>query len=525
MNIILHEIKKLWRISTLLVVVVLCGLYFYMYMDWYVRHAQVVTAHDALLTRELAGRYGTRLTHGQMEDFFAERFPELTVELEYHLARDGDFAARGIFTYVDFFRTEREHIHVNDWDEELWQLFNRMYRAENNHIAGRLTNLWQRQDAWSGITFQIGMDLEFERYGFSEWFYATMDKIETAGDVPALLENLRLPLENHADDFIASNPRFTEKGIFTHAQFNDFWEEHTFISFAHDRQRRELWFTLLGPEADFAGRKIGVLDDISGMYTHSYSRTLFDWQMEEWVASYAARIASITPFVQRRIEGIYDNHEYLNIMCWMAFNLTVAYMWRFIVLAVLATLVFVLPLLTVDRMRNLRNVQYTSKTGRAVLYYQATAALISSFILTTLLLVFIGGLYFRETGVLMFWSHPIFSVSNPNIMLFDFTFGQYLLILAAFAYAAALVAALLATVAAFYSRGLIAATIKIIPIFAALVFVLNFVGVNAPFSAHHEFYLRTRIVGGDVYIIAVLLACAAGLILWIFRREKKADLL
>ena len=527
MNLIRHEMKKIWGLRSLLMVALLCGLYFLMYMDWHVRHSQVATAHDALIVRELAERFGTRLTHGEMEGFFAEAFLESTAKLEYHMARDGDFATRGIFTYVDFIRAELTYVRVTDWDEEMWELLNRMYLPENGRIAGRLMALWQMHDNWSSITAQIGMDLEFERYGFSAWFYETLDAVLVSDNVPGLLAALRQPIEDEADAFIAGYARFGEKGIFTYAQFDDFWvnERGAFISFAHDRARWELWFVLLGPGSGFVGRKIGMLDDLLHMYTYAYSRTLFDWQVEGMVDSYAARMVYMTPFAQRRIEGIYDNQDYLNIMCRMAFNITVGYMWRFVVMAVLGSFVLVMPLLTVDRMRNIKTLQYTSRVGRYILKRQLVAAVLSSVVLTTLLLAVFGGLYFRETGVLRFWGHGVFSFTNPNILLFDFTFGQYLLILTAFAYAAALTAALLATVAAHFSRTLIAATIKVIPLFAGLVFILHYTGTAFPFSALHRFYMRTNIVGGETIVAVFLLAIAFCLMAWIIHREKRKDLL
>ena len=102
MNIVMHEVRKLWNVRMLLVVALLCGLFYFMNMDWSVRHSQATTSMEAVLLRELSERYGTRATDAQMAAFFARQFPMLIAELEYRMDLDPDFAAVGLFTYVDF---------------------------------------------------------------------------------------------------------------------------------------------------------------------------------------------------------------------------------------------------------------------------------------------------------------------------------------------------------------------------------------------------------------------------------------
>jgi hypothetical protein len=494
-----------------------------MYMEWYVRHAQVGTTIEAVYTRELAGRYGTRMTQEQWDGFFADNFPEVIAELEYHISRDPIFAEMGIYTYVDFMQAHQ----ADEFDDEIWQILNRLASPENDRVSSRLFTLWQMQSARDNWPFQIDMDGEFERYGYNEWFSQTLATVLESGNVPVLLEELRKPLIHRADEFIASYPLFAENDVATYEQFAEIWNDNTFISFEHERIRWLLWFTMLGPEADFVERKIGVLDEIESRYAESPTREIFVWQITDWMDAYARRLSEMTPSAQRRIDSIIENSEYLNIMYYGTFWTTTNYIGQFTLLAVLAVLALILPLVTVDRMRNLQSLQYSAKLGRRILYRQVAAMLLSSFLLTTLLLVFFGGIYFYETGVLMYWSHNVYSVSNQSVLLFDFTFGLYLIMLTAMAYIVTLGAALLAFVVSSFSRSLISATIKIIPVFIVLAFFihqLNNSGAPVPFSAGHRFYLWTKIVGVEMIACAVLLVLSLGLAFWAMNRDKRIDM-
>ena len=270
--------------------------------------------------------------------------------------------------------------------------------------------------------------------------------------------------------------------------------------------------------------KHGILDEIERRCTGSPTREMFNWQITNWMESHAARRGEITVFAQQRIDSIIENRDYLNIMYRGAFWTTTTYFGWLTMLAVLATLTLILPLLCVDRMRNIHSLQYCAKLGRKILYRQIAAALLSSFLLTTLLLVIFGGIYFRATCVLMYWSHNLYSISNQSVLLFDFTFGQYLLILAAIAYTASLGAALLSFMISWFSRNLISAMIKIIPVFAALAFLLHHInnsGTPVPFSMVHRFYLWTNIIGIEIIVCAVLFVLSLVAALWVSRREKR----
>ena len=195
-------------------------------------------------------------------------------------------------------------------------------------------------------------------------------------------------------------------------------------------------------------------------------------------------------------------------------------------MAALTTLVLVMPLVAVDRMRNVQSVQYSSKVGRRLMFRQVAAVMLSSLLLTTLLLAIFGAIYFHETSVHFFWSHNIFSFTNHFVALFDFSFGQYVIALAGIAYAVGFAAALLAFIVSRSSRSLIIAAVKIIPVFAGLTafaIALNSSGAAAPFHMTHRLYLWTNIVGIEAVACAVLVALAF-IAAWVVSvREKRVD--
>lgn len=73
-------------------------------------------------------------------------------------------------------------------------------------------------------------------------------------------------------------------------------------------------------------------------------------------------------------------------------------------------------------------MQWTSRRGRGVLNAQMGAALLSGVLLTLLnCAVYLGP--FLATGALRFWECSLISVWNAEFPWFDWTYGQYLLIL------------------------------------------------------------------------------------------------
>ncbi|MCL2426774.1 MAG: hypothetical protein FWD05_10625 [Oscillospiraceae bacterium] len=539
MNIIFHEIKKIWNLKIMIVIVVLCTLFFYMNMQWFVRHAQVNTSVEAVFTRELAERYGTRMTQEQWDNFFDESFTATIAELEYQIrqepsheviADDGSypspetsFANLGIYSYVDLMQA----FHSDKLShEEFWQLSTHLNNLENM-VFIRFLVLNQMQDVHDSWRSQIDMQGEMERYGYNEWFFATLSAAIESSNVLEMVAEMREPLVYSADEFIAHNPLFAENNITTYEQFVEMWDDTTFISFEHYRARLSMWRTLLGPSADFVERKIGILYMLSQTYKDSLSHEMFVWDITWHMDVHERRVTGITPLAQQRIDSIIENREDLNIMYFGTFWNTTTYFGHINLISILAVLTLILPLITVDRMRNLQSVQYSSKLGRRILFKQIAAVLLSAFVLTTLLLTILGGIYFYATNVLMYWNHNIYSVSTQVILIDDFTFGQYLIILTILTYIITLGASMFAFVVSRYSRNLISAIIKIIPVFAALAFFnnqLNHSGVAVPLSPWHRFYQWTHIPYIEVIACAALLILSLVLAIWVTNRAKRTDL-
>lgn len=522
MRIVMHEVRKMWNIKILLAIAILCGLFFFMYMEWHVRHAQAGATVEALWVRELTERYGTRVTTEQMEAFFAEQFPLLIAELEYRLSLDPIFADMGIFTYVDFIRARQ----AAEWED--LHIFRRMYSIENNRVAEMLYGLQQLQSMWDSASSQISMDIEMERFGYNDWFYNMINAALASNDVLDFVSEQRTPLLRQADEFIANNVLFAENGIANYEQFLEVWNSrNTFNGFEHYRTVWEFWRILLGVEANFVERKLIDLDGIYTMYTHAQTHGLFETEITWWLDARAMRWAETTDFARQRIDTIIENQDYLNIMPWCAFSTTRTYFGWLAIMVALATTVLIMPIVAVDRMRNVQSVQYSSKIGRRLMFWQIVAVMLSSILITTLLLVIFGGIYFYWSGVHFFWNHNIFSFTHQFVALFNFTFGQYVIALVGITYAVGLASALLTLVISRFSRNLMIGTIKIIPLFAGLAafaVILNSSGASAPFHMAHRFYMWTNIVGIEAIVCAMLVVLSLVAALAIALRERRVDM-
>jgi hypothetical protein len=102
--------------------------------------------------------------------------------------------------------------------------------------------------------------------------------------------------------------------------------------------------------------------------------------------------------------------------------------------------------------------------------------LLSAFLLTTLLLSVFGAIY-GKNGTWVFFDSGLTSFLNGFIFWFNVTYGQYVLLYAGLLYMLCLGAAALAFVLSRFSRNLITLILKLIPLFAALVFFCVF-GLN-----------------------------------------------
>ena len=140
----------------------------------------------------------------------------------------------------------------------------------------------------------------------------------------------------------------------------------------------------------------------------------------------------------------------------------------FAIWCVFSAVLLLSPTLVRDALRRTRAMQWTSRRGRGVLNAQMGAALLSGVLLTLLnCAIYLGP--FLATGALRFWNCSLVSVWNSfSFPWFDWTYGQYLLILLGLTFLLTLAASGFTVVLSRFSASYVAMLLKAIP----LIFVL-----------------------------------------------------
>ncbi len=331
------------------------------------------------------------------------------------------------------------------------------------------------------------------RYG------ATLEEEEFSEFIEETRESLLL----EAEAYIKSMPVFAGAGIYSYEDYERLNNEET-----TELQTEAVW-TLLGEECDFVQFKlqtIGYIEDIYYNYTEYRLPSL---------ASEAKNERELN-----RVHEIQDTEEYRNIMADVVFDNTAQYAIYLAVLAILSVLVLISPLIVTDRMRNMHLLQYTAKQGRDIFKKQLMAVILSTFCLTTALLLIFGARY-STNGTWMFWDGGITSFLNATFLV-NITYGQYIIIYIILLYTFCLGTGALAFVLSRFSQNPITLILKLIPVFAAFAMLSTFV-FNYTFSISNILYAATGIWWIEVIVCGLLLILGLALALYIIRREKRVD--
>ncbi len=129
------------------------------------------------------------------------------------------------------------------------------------------------------------------------------------------------------------------------------------------------------------------------------------------------------------------------------------------------------PLLVQERLARMRQEQWPTRTGRGVLRYQLAAVLTVSAAVPVLLLAVFGTWYCMAWRTDVFWDAVAYSAGGSPIPWFTFTYGQYLLMLAAAAIGLSVTAGGLMFFLARFSGNYIAMLLKALPMFLALAYL------------------------------------------------------
>jgi hypothetical protein len=133
-RIILCELKKIWNPKTVAVAVLLSGMFYVMFLSFYIGNYPNGHPHaeDVALCTALTLKYGPTLEPGELEEFIDQTRPGLIEEAEGYIASNPLFAEYGIYGYSGVQSAASASAQTLSEEEEarLFAILDEWYRSE-----------------------------------------------------------------------------------------------------------------------------------------------------------------------------------------------------------------------------------------------------------------------------------------------------------------------------------------------------------------------------------------------------------
>ena len=307
----------------------------------------------------------------------------------------------------------------------------------------------------------------FRGNGSDSAFWLASDWLERYGTTIEPEERLELDGQKAAmvaefDRQIKEGPGAAEAGITDYERFLD-WEENDRRSMPTEENSKLFW-------AIYDHTNQDSLDELTE-FMENYDTLAAGGTPGVWGTEVGPYSPAHGPSI-RRLDGI-ERTEVRGILPRALVVSADDFFHYFAIWCVFSAVLLLSPTLVRDRLRRTRPMQWTSRRGRGVLRAQMGAALLSGLLLALLnCAIYLGPIL--ATGALRFWNCTLVSVWDGfSFPWFDWTYGQYLLILLGMTFLLTLAASGFTVVLSWFSGSYVAMLLKAIP----LIFVLCWGGV------------------------------------------------
>lgn len=190
---------------------------------------------------------------------------------------------------------------------------------------------------------------------------------------------------------------------------------------------------------------------------------------------------------------------------------------------VLSVILLLSPTLVRDRLRRTNAMQWTSRRGRRVVRTQTAAALVSALLLAAVNLIPYFILLARQ-GSLPLWDCPIYC-GDGGTPWFDWTYGQFILVLIGMNFTFALAAGGLAVLLSQFSANYVPMLLKATPLFLVLGLGIVDWALSDPFLIQKSSCgAMDNPKGSELVVAALLLAASLASCVWTCARQKRQEL-
>ena len=139
MRMVWYELRKIWNSRILLVVALLCTLFYWLFMSFYIDFFP--NGHPAIeefeYSNELLDRYGPTLEEDEYVEFISANREKVIAEMERYIKSNPVFAKVGISSYEDYERVYKKQNPTEAETEALWTLLGK----ESNFVRFKLQTI------------------------------------------------------------------------------------------------------------------------------------------------------------------------------------------------------------------------------------------------------------------------------------------------------------------------------------------------------------------------------------------------
>lgn len=216
-----------------------------------------------------------------------------------------------------------------------------------------------------------------------------------------------------------------------------------------------------------------------------------------------------------RVEEVYFDMDSVNLL--PTYAAIFEYPGMLAVWCVLSITLLLSPVLVRDRLRRVRQMQWSSRCGRRVLGSQFAAGIVSALFLAVVNIALYALPHIIRNHMLLYLNCPM----NDSPLWVDLSYGQYLLVLCALELIISLSAAVLTLFLSQYSGNYISMLLKAIPLFVVLGPLLATRLLDTPL---HVFGRRGQELGSDILLTMALIALSISLCAAALHRQKRREL-
>ncbi|NLO85608.1 MAG: hypothetical protein GX096_09300 [Clostridiales bacterium] len=257
--------------------------------------------------------------------------------------------------------------------------------------------------------------------------------------------------------------------------------------------------------------------------TEYYIREYESWQQNEDVLLSHAQYAGYSEQELAYAAKNLTEKTWQNIMPHELPYATTEYFGLLLIWMVLSECLLLSPVLVHDRMHSMRPLQWSARRGRGILKSQFGAAMLSTFLLSSINLLILGAL-FATNGVGIFLNSRVISFAISGFSWVNTTYRGYCLLLIGICYLIAFGAAGMAFVLSRFSGNYIAMLLKLIPLIVLIAIVSPRL-IGAAFYFHNNVYAFTQIPLIELIAAGAIFALGVGVCAVMIAGQKKEECL